>query len=344
MFLIGGLSYYVYSEYKHVIAKYLPWSVGSANSSTAASLSGADQQTKEETRRQRRLRAKLVPTSSMTPLEQVNWAWTHPGLYATGSNEYGLIDPLNPGTGSGFKAAVPGFERKLLRSAAFATTHAAAIDSEGNLYQWGTGFAGANTPHQPICTLKDSGLRSLAASNDYVAIVDSKSRVRVLSASSLSTASKAPVDIPFEPRLGWRENVVFLSAGEDHIAVTTDNGHVYTCSLGDRGNDRGQLARDIADSTDKQIKPFVLKRVSSNQKFSSAMCGGRHTLLLTNNGEVYGCGANDFGQLAMGKYSENNATVSKLTPLYKLWKDGRLEADKASAQLVAAGSATSYFH
>ncbi|KAJ1816315.1 hypothetical protein LPJ56_004324, partial [Coemansia sp. RSA 2599] len=326
MVFIGGLAYYLYSEHSHAIAKYLPWSPGSAGT---PAVSEADRQAKEEARRQRRLRARMVPTSSMSALEQVNWAWTHPGLYVTGSNEHGLVDPLNPGSGIGFKAAVPGFEGKLLRCSAFATTHAAALDSDGCLYQWGTGFVGANTPHRPVCTLKDSGMRSLAASSDYVAVVDSKSRVRALPTSSSSVNSNAVIDIPFEPRLGWRENVISLSAGEDHIAVTTDKGHVYTCALGDRGNDRGQLARDSAD---EQIKPFVLKRVSSDKDFSTAVCGGRHTLLLASSGDVYGCGANDFGQLAMGNYSEGNTTVRRLTPLRKLWKDGVFEADRARAE------------
>ncbi|KAJ2786855.1 hypothetical protein GGI15_001175 [Coemansia interrupta] len=336
VFLIGGLSYYLYSEYGHVVTDHLPFG---ARSRLSDSLSEADRRAKEETRRQRRLRAAMVPKSAMTAAEQVNWAWTHPGLYVTGSNLHGLIDPLHPGSGSGLKAAVAGFEGKVLRSAAFATTHAAAVDTDGNVFQWGTGFVGADSPHRPVSTMRDSTIRTLAASNDYIALLDTKSRVRLLPGSAAATTSNDPVSLPFEPRLGWRESVVSLSAGEDHLAVTTTAGNVYTCSLADRGNDRFQLGHGESGT---DVKPFVLKRVASDRKFSSAVCGGRHTLLLADDGNVYGCGANDFGQLAMGSYSEGTTTIRDLVPLRKLWKNGYFEPATARAELLAAGAATSY--
>ncbi|KAJ1862648.1 hypothetical protein LPJ73_000703 [Coemansia sp. RSA 2703] len=335
VFFIGGLSYYLYTEYGHVITDRLPFGPGSAVSD---SLSEADRRAKDEARRQRRLRAAMLPKSAMSPAEQVNWAWTHPGLYVTGSNAHGLIDPLHPGSGSGFKASVVGFEGKVLRSAAFATTHAAAVDTDGNVFQWGTGFVGANSPHRPVATLRDPNIHTLAASNDYIALLDSKSRIRLLPGSTDAT-SKVPVTLPFEPRLGWRENVVSLSAGEDHLAVTTSAGNVFTCSLSDKGNNRFQLGHG-ENSAD--TKSLVLKRVDSDRKFSAAICGDRHTLLLAEDGNVYGCGANDFGQLAMGSYSESTKTVRDLVPLQKLWKNGYFDSATARAELLAAGSATSY--
>ncbi|KAJ1719127.1 hypothetical protein LPJ53_006050 [Coemansia erecta] len=336
VFLIGGLSYYLYSEYGHVVTDRLPFG---ASPDVSGSLSEADRRAKDEARRQRRLRAAMVPKSAMGAAEQVNWAWTHPGLYVTGSNQHGLIDPLHPGSGSGFKAAVVGFEGKVLRSAAFATTHAAAVDIDGSVFQWGTGFVGAESPHRPVSTMRDPTIRTLAASNDYIAVLDTKSRVRLLPGSAGGATSKNPVSLAFEPRLGWRENVVSLSAGEDHLAVTTTCGNVYTCSLADQGNDRFQLGHS-QNGTD--TKPFVLKRIASDRKFSAAVCGGRHTLLLADDGNVYGCGANDFGQLAMGSYSEGTTTIRDLVPLRKLWKNGYFDPATARAELLAAGSATSY--
>ncbi|KAJ1938940.1 hypothetical protein FBU59_004285, partial [Linderina macrospora] len=92
VFFIGGLSYYLYSEYGHVASRYLPWSAAPpAKIEPTAEI--------KEAKRMNRLRNRLVPKSTMPATEQVNWTWTHPGLYVTGSNVHGLVDPMHPGSG-----------------------------------------------------------------------------------------------------------------------------------------------------------------------------------------------------------------------------------------------------
>ncbi|KAJ2688995.1 hypothetical protein IWW39_001799 [Coemansia spiralis] len=330
--LIGGGSYYLYSEYGSAIARHLPWP---AKQSTDTQPSAAATEAKS---RKSRLQAKLAPKSELSYQEQVNWAWTHPGLYVVGSNEYGLVDPMHPGHGVGLRAAVPGLEGKLLRGAAFAKTHAAAVDVDGNLYQWGTGFTAGSAPHMPQCTLSNSGITAVATSRDYVVLLDRKSHISLVRGDNSQLAEQAPPTLAFEPRLGWRENVVAVSAGEDHIAATTSSGHVYTCALGPSGNDRSQLGHGST-----AVEPFVLRRIESDRSFTSAVCGGRHTLLLTADGDVWGCGANDFGQLATGSYTEATRTISELTPLRALWEQGIFQSAKASALRIAAGAKSSYF-
>ncbi|KAJ2491221.1 hypothetical protein IWW37_002473 [Coemansia sp. RSA 2050] len=330
--LIGGGSYYLYTEYGSAIARHLPWP---ANQPSDTQPSAA---ATEAMSRKSRLQARLVPKSELTYQEQVNWAWTHPGLYVVGSNEYGLVDPMHPGQGVGLRAAVPGLEGKLLRGAAFAKTHAAAADTDGSLYQWGTGFTAGSAPHMPQCTLRDSGITAVAASRDYVVLLDRKSRISLVRGDNSQVAEQAPPTLEFEPRLGWRENVVAVSAGEDHLAATTSSGHIYTCALGPSGNDRGQLGHGST-----AVEPFVLRRIKSDRSFTSAVCGGRHTLLLTADGDVWGCGANDFGQLAMGNYSEATRTIPEPTPLRALWEQGIFQPAKASTLRIAAGAKSSYF-
>ncbi|KAJ2589582.1 hypothetical protein IWW49_002422 [Coemansia sp. RSA 1797] len=331
---VGGLFYYMYSEHRQTIASFLPF-LGSPASEPSAS-SKPEQDARDKIRKQR---AQMVPKSELTAAEQLKWAWTHPGLYVIGSNEFGLADPQHPGSVSGIKCAVPGLEGKLIRSAAFSKTHAAAVDSSGALFQWGTGFAG-NAPHTPTCTLKDASICEVAATDHFVVLRDNKSRIRVLSGSNAPNqlGSNTDVTLSFEPRLGWRESVVSMSAGRSHIAVTTNSGHVYTAALDKDGNSRGQLGH----GSSTVVQPLQLHRIQSDLRFTSTACGDEHTLLLTNDGDVLGCGANDFGQLATGAYSSGKATMRELAPLPRLWKNGFLRPQDAYAVGIAAGAATSY--
>ncbi|KAJ1749013.1 hypothetical protein LPJ79_004068 [Coemansia sp. RSA 1821] len=332
---VGGLGYYIYSEYNSTIAPYLPWSGQGALKDAA--LAAADHEAKDKTRKQRQQRETLMPKSDLGPEEQLKWAWTHPGVYVTGSNEYGLADPHSPSALSGVKCAVPGLEGKLIRSAAFSKTHAAAVDSDGCVYQWGTGFAG-NKSHLPVCTLKDSNICQVATSENYVVVRDRTSRIRLLSGTDGINNAEPPASLKFEPALGWRESVVSLEAGRSHIAVTTSSGNVYTAALDGSGNARYQLGHGFST----EVKPLVLQRVQSDQQFVSAACGADHTLLLTAKGDVLGCGANDFGQLATGSYRVDTTTVRELVMLPKLWNNGPVRPQDARAVSIAAGAATSY--
>jgi len=76
------------------------------------------------------------------------------------------------------------------------------------------------------------------------------------------------------------------------------NGNVYTC--GD--NQDGQLGRLTTVNTTpnpkfEQIDPNV-------RKVKQISCGLYRTAILLNNGQVYTCGNNDFGQL--GRLTENS--------------------------------------
>ncbi|KAJ2788929.1 hypothetical protein H4R20_007277, partial [Coemansia guatemalensis] len=222
---LGGFAYYMYNGYAEDIARYLPW-LGEAVPDSGAQMVAA-KEAKARSKRLSHLRERMAPHSTLSPLEQVKWAWTNPGLYVVGSNEFGLADPLHPDSdsGAGLKCAVPGLEGKLIRSAAFSRTHAAAVDYEGSLYQWGTGFAGAGVAHEPTCTLRDASISEVAASDDFIVIRDRKSRLRLMPARKSPSESTSEIKLDFEPRLGWRESVTQLSAGKSHIAVTTSAGH-----------------------------------------------------------------------------------------------------------------------
>ena len=68
-------------------------------------------------------------------------------------------------------------------------------------------------------------------------------------------------------------------------------------------NDNGQLGLN------HNYNQFEIAIIESFPNISSVHCGGVHTFILTKEGNVYGCGWNEFGQLCLGN-NENTSTFT----------------------------------
>jgi alpha-tubulin suppressor-like RCC1 family protein len=93
-----------------------------------------------------------------------------------------------------------------------------------------------------------------------------------------------------DPNVG---KVKQISCGYEHTAILLTNGLVYTCGY----NVYGQLGR-LGNGTNNNIpNPKFLKIDLNVGKVKQISCGGFHTAILLNNGLVYTCGLNVYGQL-----------------------------------------------
>ena len=63
----------------------------------------------------------------------------------------------------------------------------------------------------------------------------------------------------------------------------------------------GQLALGETDDEIIQLPVKVPYYEGFTRKVVDVACGSEHTVFLTNDGMVYTCGSNDFGQLGHGK-------------------------------------------
>jgi len=88
-----------------------------------------------------------------------------------------------------------------------------------------------------------------------------------------------------------------ISCGGNHTAILLNNGQVYTCG----NNQYGQLGRTPLTPINPEFKIID----SNVGKVKQISCGGEHTAILLNNGQVYTCGNNKSGQL--GRPTQNNA-------------------------------------
>jgi alpha-tubulin suppressor-like RCC1 family protein len=126
--------------------------------------------------------------------------------------------------------------------------------------------------------------------------------------------------------------VRFVSAGVSHTIFTTIFGEVYTVGRGDSGKlglgqTSGvvhQVLRPAKVHFDSRPAPAVV----------AAAAGARHSLFLTNTGEVWGCGLAQDGQLPTSATPDNN---------FCFWTPKRMDRLDSFCTAVAAGISLSFF-
>jgi RCC1 and BTB domain-containing protein len=98
-------------------------------------------------------------------------------------------------------------------------------------------------------------------------------------------------------------DVVQVAAGNEHTAVLTRSGHVYTAGY----NDNGQCGQGHQQRVPELAK---VKQLPKGKKATQvhAYNGCEHTMIVTEDGKLYSFGYNYRGQLGHG------TTVSELVP------------------------------
>ena len=107
-----------------------------------------------------------------------------------------------------------------------------------------------------------------------------------------------PLSDPLNPK-----NVRCIAAGKSHSATIAEDGEVYTWG---RGWD-GQLGHDII--TEIELEPRLVPEME-NRASAFAVCGRAHTVVITDNGNVWSWGDNKSGQLGLGHL--NRSSTPKL--------------------------------
>ena len=115
-----------------------------------------------------------------------------------------------------------------------------------------------------------------------------------------SKISSALVDYP-ELQL---QNLVAISSGKDHAVAITDGG--VAMSWG-RSNEFGQLGH-LGSHSMVPSSPRMIQGLRGISVVSVA-CGENFTILLTEEGKIYSCGANNHGQLGHGHVEPINAPL-----------------------------------
>jgi alpha-tubulin suppressor-like RCC1 family protein len=131
------------------------------------------------------------------------------------------------------------------------------------------------------------------------------------------------------------ETLVQIATGEDHIAMLTSKGEVFT--MGD--DTYGQCGQ--GPNGRKSAPPFYQQRVRAPikvenlSKIKRIACGGNHTLALSNDGMLFGWGSNSALQLS---HEKEFASVEE--PLIGVFSPVRLDGSLPNNFItnIAAGS------
>lgn len=153
---------------------------------------------------------------------------------------------------------------------------------------------------------KDGESVPAAAANDLVAV----KKPATLSTGQMllsgcndweNSTSKSPagLDKPHRVDLGAEVSKVYSSSSSMHEFILMADGSIRAMGR----NDRGQLG--VGDTNTRALPVPV--DIQSREKVVKITSGRSHSLVLLANGEVWGCGANNFGQIGLG----NNKNVLK---------------------------------
>ena len=186
----------------------------------------------------------------------------------------------------------------IIRSISCGSYHSAALTSAGRVFAWGDNFHGqvgisSTTQIVPCPSAVDSfgvvqmiacgGSHTLAATEDRL-FAWGNGRSGALGLEESRGIARKPTEVLRNVKL------IAISCGSLHSGIVSVEGKLLTCG----SDDNWQLGR--AGKHDVFLEVIVDRRVF----VVSASCGGGHTLVATNGGDVYAFGDNASGQLGLG--------------------------------------------
>ncbi|ODV72980.1 Fmp25p [Cyberlindnera jadinii NRRL Y-1542] len=251
-----------------------------------------------------------------------------PGLYLWGDNTEYITSMNKNAVDVRFPMRHDWFDGKYLSCVELGDTSALAIDTHGDLIQWGRGFNGGSTPE---VTIRGEALRSAKFSNGIIYALNKHNEVLIIPESKENQASLAglqsrnwllqKVDKPFTKLalagFDKGETVRSFDVGKSHLVLITDKGRAFTCATGfeQLSKSFGQFGIPQFSHLKTPPKPNKLYEIVllnqvvhynsknkidhvENRVIEKVACGNNHTMALDSNGELFTFGQNTYGQLA----------------------------------------------
>ena len=188
------------------------------------------------------------------------------------------------------------------------------VKNDGSLWACGYNISGQlgignntqKTSFVKVTTNINNDVKQIACGDDFTVILkndgtvwacgdNSKGQLGLGDTTQKTSFTKVTTNI---------SNVKQIVCGGSHTYILKNDGSVWSCGL----NDAGQLG--LGDTTNRNTFTKVTTNISNDAK--QIVCGDGHTVILKNDGSVYSCGDNIYGQLGLGNTTDRN-TFTKVT-------------------------------
>ncbi|XP_047147033.1 ultraviolet-B receptor UVR8-like isoform X2 [Vigna umbellata] len=198
-------------------------------------------------------------------------------VYATGLNDFGQLGVSESKHYSVEPLRVFGEEKKIVQISA-GYNHSCAITVDGELYMWGKNTSG-----------------------------------------QLGLGKRAPNIVPLPTKVEYLDgiNIKMAALGSEHTVAISDGGEAFSWGMGVSGRlGHGHESSILGFfSSSSEYTPRLIKDLEGIKEMSDATrpsliselpfskevaCGGYHTCVLTNSGELYTWGSNENGCLGIG--------------------------------------------
>ena len=192
--------------------------------------------------------------------------------------------------------------------------HSLLLDSEGNVYAFGSNYNGktgflwslanldTKVPTLITSNVFNKTITQVSAGEQHSLLLDSEGNVYAFgSNASGKTGLNTTSGNIFVPTLILHKNsisnktIIQVSAGKNHSLFLDSTGKVYSC--GD--NDDGMSG--LGTRKNETLVPTLIDEGHiSNKTITQVSAGANHSLFLDSTGRVYSCGKNSDGQLGHG--------------------------------------------
>uniref|UniRef100_F7D2M5 HECT and RLD domain containing E3 ubiquitin protein ligase 3 n=1 Tax=Xenopus tropicalis TaxID=8364 RepID=F7D2M5_XENTR len=235
-----------------------------------------------------------------------NLALSYQGqLYSWGSGNDGQLGHATVEHSSRIPRIIKKLNQQKIQQVSCGNDHCMALGDDGQLFTWGqnlhgqlglgNGFLSQSSP-QRVKSLEGIPLAQVTAGGSHSFALSLSGAVFGWgnnSAGQLGLNDEKVRETPCHVKPLRTHKVIYISCGEEHTAILTKAGGLFTFGAGGSG----QLGHD---SLNNEINPRrVLELMGS--EVSQIACGRQHTLaFVPSSGTLYAFGCGDLGQLGTG--------------------------------------------